>query len=160
LFAEATRVKNTLQDASMAREINRNEIIAEAKNRQNRYEETKNNFFNTITSTFQAYQGAGSYGSQPYPNQPPNPYGAPTRAPYGAPPTAGYGYPQPSNFGGYGGPAQSQYPQNPYGQAYPGVQTSHFGQPQAGYGYPQQPGMPGFPTFPGQNQPPNYPRGY
>lgn len=163
-------MKNTIQDASMAREINRSEIITEAKNRQNRYEETKNNFFNTMTSTFQAYQGYMNKGPQQTPGQPSNPYGAT--------PPQNYGYPQAppqgSNFGGYGAPpGYPQYPQAPYGQqgqGYPQPQYSQFGQPPApgGYGYPQQPGMPGMPQFPqggpqgfpGQNRPPNYPRGY
>lgn len=141
-------MKNTLEDAVVAREINREEMIQEAKNRQARYEDTKNNFFNTLTSGYQAFQGAMNSNKQPASSN--NPFGQ-SYNPYGQP--AGY---HQSNFGGsaYG---QAPYGKAPYGQA-------PYGQPQHGGGfaqmgsnlYPQFPQYPGYPQQPG----PSYPRGY
>lgn len=113
-------------------------MINEAKSRQVRYEDTMNNFFNTLTSGYQAFQGAMKT----------NPFG-------GAQPTGNTPYQ--SNFGGYGAP---QGAHGGYG-AQGGYGASNFGGAPQGYG--QQPGYgqnaqfgntyPSFPLFPGQNYP-------
>jgi hypothetical protein len=163
-MTEIQRVKNTLEDAVVARDINREEMIQEAKNRQARLEETKNNFFDTLTSGYQAFQGAVKNYNQPtQPTSSSNPFGQ-SYNPYGQQPSnpygAGYGGYQGSNFGSpYG---------SPYGAPYGGQPGAPYGGQQQGAGagfnnmgsnmypqFPQYPGMP-YPQQPG----PGYPRGY
>lgn len=129
-------------------------MIQEAKNRQARYDDTKNNFFNTLTSGYQAFQGAMKQPSNPFGGPPP-----PHASNFGG--QGGYGAP-----GGYG--AQSGYgaqggygAQSGYGA---GFGVSNFGAaPYGGAGYGQQLPQgqnpqfnnmyPAFPQFPGQNYP-------
>lgn len=120
-------------------------MIQEAKNRQARYEDTKNNFFNTLTSGYQAFQGIkNSYNQPPQSNTNPfgqsyNPYGQQGGNPYGQ-------YSQ--------GPYQSNFGGNPYGQPQQGGNFGNMGSNM----YPQFPQYPGYPQQPGAGN--NYPRGY
>ena len=139
----------------------------EAKNRQVRFDDTKNNFFNTLTSGYQAFQGAANqYGKQsgvqgstnPF-AQPSNPYGQQSSGGYGQGNYAGNNYQ--SNFGGpsngnQGAPYGTQG--GPYGgQQQAGVFNSNM--------YPQFPQFPDYnqqqqPGYPQNPHQPGYPRGY
>jgi hypothetical protein len=151
---EIKRIENILEDGSVARDINRDEIMQEAKNRQNRYEQTKGNFFNTLTN---AVQTAGSYAGQGLgflANQL-NSKTQPTNKPPQGNPQPGYpqqGYPQQ----GY-----PQQPPNPYNMPY-GTNLFATAYPQfPNQPYPNQPPNPNIP--PGWNQQGNfggYSRGY
>ncbi len=141
----------------MARDLNREELLAEARNRQARFEEAKNVGFNLMNSTFQSFQTFNT----------PNNNGLPSNSgQYGQSQTQGSGYnpfnPAPGGFQNH--PYQQQggsYQSAPHNQ-YPTGSGNSFN-PQAYPQYPQFPQFPGQPHpfqsqgqgFPGQNVPGN-----
>ena len=133
----------------MARDLNRDELMQEARNKQTRYEETKNAVFNLASSSFQAFNNYANPQSKPQGGMP---YGGQQQngMPYGGQSQGGMPY---------GGQSQNnpftQGPFNPgyinQGQNNYNPQASHPFNPQGGQQNGQQ--YPQFPTFPGMQAP-------
>lgn len=138
LYLELKRLEIILEDGVTARNINREEQLQEARNRQQRFEETRGNggnFFNSLSTAYTAFQGIAGKGIGLLANQANNLFGASNPSQY-----------------------QNQYNNtNPYAQNHGGA----YGYPPQQYGYPGQPGFQGYPGQPGfQGQPgqqPGYP---
>ena len=154
LNLELSRIKNILQDGAVARDVNREQQINEAKSRQARYEDTKNNFYNNFNTYYNSFekiagQGLGFLSNQLFGgNKASNPTNQhPPSSPFNPqPPT---NYPQMPNFPGQ--------PPNPQGM-YPGMNGQSLPYPgQPGWNPNQNYG--GYPMNPGQ-QPFDPRRGY
>ena len=152
LNLELSRIKNILQDGAVARDVNREQQVSEAKSRQARYEDTKNNFYNNMNSYYNNFekiagQGLGFLSNQLFSGgKPANPTNPQPSNPFN--PQAATNYPNMPNFPGYQQNQQGGYP-GMNGQALP---------------YPGQPGWNpnqnygGYPTNHGQPYDPR--RGY
>lgn len=161
---EVKRIKGILEDGIVAREVNREEQLKEAKQRQERFEETSkgNNIFGYLSGALNATIGGAGYvanqigaaaqnwtGNQPKQQAQPQYY--PNQFPGGQQPKPNTAY------GAFGGgfnpqqPQQPQYPGMPYYQAPP-----YMGYPPMQYGYP---GWNQYQQYPPQNNP-NQKRGY
>lgn len=138
LTEECNRIRSSMNDSVTAREMNRNELIEEAKSAQARQEQGQQNVLNMMQSAFNMYQNWSSfnqsgtqypggnphqgYSQQPYPNQPQsnNPFAG--SAPYGQAPANGHphgqqwGYPsQAPNYQNQAPGYPGAGPYNPYG---------------------------------------------
>lgn len=154
---EIQRIKNIIEDGVVARDVNREEQLNEAKNRQQRYEQNKGNggnFFNSLATAYNSFQNMATTGIGYLANQANSMMGAQ----------------QPGQQGGIRSQVNNS---NPYGQPSMFMQQPG-GYPPQQFGYPGQPGwsQPLYPgQYPGQNPgqypPPPYgypqyppPRGY
>lgn len=143
IHSELERLHGIMEDCATARALNRENLIQDAQNRANTYNQLTQGAMNLASNMWGAFKGTVTpQTNQPYPNQPANPsLGYPQQQqggfgsnfgqanpygtnPYGAQPNNGFGS-NPYGQNPYGQPNQGGF--NPYGQNPQGGQNPYGG---------------------------------
>lgn len=73
IHSELERLHGIMEDCATARALNRENLIQDAQNRANTYNQLTQGAMNLASNMWGAFKGNNPQQSQPYPSQPANP---------------------------------------------------------------------------------------